>query len=299
MKNLIFTAITIVAYLSSLPAFGQSPPDSIVRRLQAERAYYKTLGQEYSPDSTVTVSKTTISDIKGYWFNEHLLDRPRIILYLHGGGYIMGSMDTYRPMLTHLAKHLGAAVLFIEYSLAPEHPFPVANLEVLGVYQDLIMRYPDHKITVAGDSAGGGLAISLVHYASQARLPLPASLTLVSPWIDLKNDNESFVTRQALDPILDRKTLERYAAYYAPNGIEEADPSELTFTEFPPVLLMVGTDEVLIDDAKNFYAYIKPVQRKARLKVYAGQKHVWPVSDIHSQESAAALDDIRDFVAKH
>ena len=199
-------------------------------------------------------------------------------------------------MLTHLSKSLSTAIVYIEYSLSPEHPFPAANNEVLDVYRALTKKYPDYKITIIGDSAGGGLAISLVNDAQKAGLPMPASLALMSPWIDLKCDNNSYTTKQTLDPILNKDFLYSHALMYASNNIKVANPSEIKFKKFPPVLLMVGTDEVLNDDAKNFYASIKPVQAKATFKEFAGQKHVWVFSHIDSPASIEAMNDMKHFI---
>jgi acetyl esterase/lipase len=202
-------------------------------------------------------------------------------------------------MLSHLSGSLNLPLLYVEYSLSPEHPFPTANDEILKVYRELVKKYPGYKITIIGDSAGGGLAISLVNDAQQANLPIPASLALISPWIDLKCNNNSYTTKQAKDPVLNKKFLYDHALLYAPNKMKEADPSEIKFKKFPPVLLLVGTDEVLNDDSKNFYAYIKPFQKNAKLKEFEGQKHVWLFSHIDSKASIEAIGDIKGFIASN
>ena len=117
-----------------------------------------------------------------------------------------------------------------------------------------------------------------------------------SPWIDLKCANGSYETKQALDPILSKDFLYNHALMYSSNNIKEADPSELKFKKFPPVLLLVGTDEVLNDDSKNFYAFIKRIQKNSKLKEYDGQKHVWLFSHIDSNKSVEAIEDMKDFI---
>lgn len=199
-------------------------------------------------------------------------------------------------MLSHLSKSLNLPVLFVEYSLSPEHPYPAANNEIFKIYQQLITSYPTYNISVIGDSAGGGLAISLVNDAQKAGLRDPASIALISPWIDLKTKNESYRTKQAVDPILNQKFLAEHAVWYANGKMKEADPSEIRFRRFPPVLILVGTDEVLNDDAKHFYTFIKPIQRKSELKEFDRQKHVWIFSHIGSKASVEALADIKNFI---
>ena len=275
---------------------AQNIPDSTMQKINGFRGFYETLGKVYPPDSTITVNATEIAGVKSYWFNQNQLTQKNIVIYLHGGVYTYGNINAYRAMLTHLARSLNLPVLYIEYSLSPEHPFPAANNEILKVYREIKKQYPGYKITIIGDSAGGGLALSLVNDAQKADLPIPTSLALISPWIDLKCVNNSYTTKQAIDPILSKDFLFNHALMYASNKMKEADPSEIKFKKFPPVLLLVGTDEVLNDDSKNFYAYIKPIQAKAKLKEFAGQKHVWLFSHIDSQASIEAVNDIRVFI---
>lgn len=186
--------------------------------------------------------------------------------------------------------------MYVEYSLAPEKPFPAAKNEIFSVYSALKKKYPDHKFTIIGDSAGGGLAITLVHDCIDAKVAVPNSLALLSPWIDLKTKNTSYVTKKLVDPILSKEMLHDHAMLYARGKLKEADPSELKFKQFPPVFLLVGTDEVLNDDSKNFFNYIKPIQSKSKLKEFKGQKHVWLVSHIDSKESLEAMSDIKGFI---
>ncbi|MCX2682060.1 alpha/beta hydrolase fold domain-containing protein [Galbibacter sp. EGI 63066] len=228
-----------------------------------------------------------------------MLNQGEIIVYLHGGVYTYGNFNTYHTMLTHLASSLNSPMVYIEYSLSPEHPYPTANNEIFKVYKELQKKYKDYKITVMGDSAGGGLAIALIKDAQKANLSMPASLALISPWIDLKCANDSYETKQALDPILSKDFLYNHALMYSSNNIKEADPSELKFKKFPPVFLLVGTDEVLNDDARNFYTYITPIQKISKFKEYDGQKHVWLFSHIDSKASIEAMEDIKEFISSN
>lgn len=297
MKQALKLHFLISALLLSLSSIhAQNIPDSTMQKINGFRAFYESLGKAYAPDSSITVSETAIAGVKSYWFNQRLLNQKHLIIYLHGGAYAYGSINAYRAMLSHLARLLNSPILYVEYSLSPEHPYPAANNEILKVYRELQHKYPGYKITIIGDSAGGGLAISLVHDAQKANLPVPTALALISPWIDLKGNNKSYETKQAADPILNKKFLHDHALLYAGNHIKEADQSEIKFRQFPPVLLLVGTDEILNDDARNFYAYIKPIQPAARFKEFEGQKHVWIFSDINARQSVEAVNDISAFI---
>ena len=140
---------------------------------------------------------------------------------------------------------------------------------------------------------------SLVNDAQKAKVQIPDALALISPWIDLKCVNNSYTTKQAVDPILNKGFVYSQAQMYAGSKMKEADPSEIKFKKFPPVLLLVGTDEVLSDDSKNFYTYIKPIQPKAKMKEFEGQKHVWVFSQIDSPASVEAISDIKVFLASN
>jgi acetyl esterase/lipase len=294
--------IVKLAFIMSMLQFSfssvnaQNIPDSTMQNIHGFRSFYETLGKVYPPDSTIAIAATEIAGVKSYWFNQNQLTQKNIVMYLHGGVYTYGNINAYRAMLSHLARSLNLPILYVEYSLSPEHPFPAANNEVLKVYRELKKKYPGYKITIIGDSAGGGLAITLVHDAQKTNLPLPNSIALISPWIDLKCNNNSYTTKQAVDPILNKNFLYEHALLYAQGRMKEADPSELKFTKFPPVLLLVGTDEVLNDDTKNFYTYIKPIQTKATMKEFSGQKHVWIFSHIDTPASIEAVNDIKEFI---
>jgi monoterpene epsilon-lactone hydrolase len=193
MKTAIKRFFLLSTLLLSLPgAYAQSLPDSTMHKINGFRAFYETLGKSYPPDSTVSVTETAIAGIKSYWFNQSLINQKHIIIYLHRGVYTYGSIGAYRSMLSHLSKSLSSPIVYIEYSLSPEHPFPAANNEILKVYREVQNTYPGYKITIIGDSAGGGLAVSLVRDAQKANLPMPAHVALISPWIDLKVVNKSY-----------------------------------------------------------------------------------------------------------
>src|SRR5690606_16548109 len=147
-----------------------------------------------------------------------------------------------------------------------------------------------------GDSAGGGLTVSSIHAMNENKLKLPSAILLISPWINLKCNTNSYKTRQHLDPILTRQNLLEYAQYYMGNYGRLADPSELSFSSFPPTFLLVGTNEILYADAKNFYDSIKPIQDNITFKAYQNQTHVWLLTDIGSAVSKETLQDISDFV---
>lgn len=272
--------------------------DSILNKVQADREFFNSLGNAYPADESVGIKREQIGDVTSYWFTPENFDEHDIIIYLHGGSYVLGSIQSHKPMVSHFASALSARILFIQYALAPEKPFPKGINDVSKVYRELINKHPNSNISIIGDSAGGGLAVLLIDRAIKDTLPMPAGVVLISPWLNLRCNTESHETRKELDPILTRNMLQEYANYYAADNWDEADPSQLSFNRFPPLFLLVGSNEILFDDSVTFYEKIKPVQPVIRMKEYKGQNHVWLLVDNKSKASKSALTDIQKFITK-
>ncbi len=272
--------------------------DSILNEVNADRAAFNGLGHIYPADGNVEISGEPIEGVTCYWFVPGKFDKNKIVIYLHGGMFVLGSIETYRAMISHFASAFSTKILFIEYALAPEKPFPNGINDILKVYRELIRRYPDSKITLMGDSAGGGLAATLIKMAYEENLQAPSSVIFLSPWIYLRGNTESYETRKKLDPILTKDKLMQYAGYYAANNWNEADPGQFTFNSFPPLFILVGSNEILFDDSKLFYEKIKLLQPDTQMKEYANQVHGWPLIDIKSDAAKDALTSIEKFISK-
>jgi epsilon-lactone hydrolase len=272
--------------------------DSILDNVNADRAVFNGLGHIYPADSSVEISAEPFEGVGCYWFVPESVDKNKIVIYLHGGMFVLGSIEGYKAMVSHFASAFSAKILFIEYSLAPEKPYPNAANDILKVYRELIHSYPDAKVTVMGDSAGGGLSATLIKMASEEKLPMPSSVILISPWVYLRGNTESYETRKKMDPILTKDKLMEYANYYVANHWNEADPGQLTFNSFPPLLILVGSNEILFDDSKLFYEKIKLLQPDTQMKEYENQVHGWPLIDIKSDAAKDAMTSIEKFITK-
>jgi acetyl esterase/lipase len=200
-------------------------------------------------------------------------------------------------MVSHFAKELHAGVLFIDYALAPENPYPAGLNDILAVYREIANRYPGYKLDLIGDSAGGSLVISAIGEMLKIHLPLPDAVVLISPWIDLECDTLSIEENAQLDCILNKDMLQLFAqAYTGDVALEVSSPKKASLTQFPPVLIMVGSNEILLGDSKYFYDEIKGIQSKSRLTIYDDQQHLWPKKDINKEASRRALAEIADFI---
>lgn len=269
--------------------------DSILTRVNNDRQFFETLGAIYPVSKNVTITESNIATVKSYWFEPDSGNAKDIIVYLHGGYFALGSLNSHKAMVTHICEATNSKILFIEYSLAPENPFPAAINEIVAVYKELLTIYPDDNISMMGDSAGGGLAVSTIYSIIKNNLKLPSSVILFSPWINLKCNTNSYKTRKAIDPMLKKQDLLDYAEFYAGNN-KDTDPNELDFEKFPPTFIVVGSNEILFDDAKNFYDYIKTVQPDTEFKEYENQAHVWLLTNIEGEKSKEVLSDIVKFV---
>lgn len=261
------------------------------------RESYDQKPQPYDNEPTVSITQVIMGGVNCYWFIPEDPSPGRIIIYLHGGGFAAGSFRTHGNMVSHFAKELRAETLFIEYALAPENPYPAGLNDIVAVYRELANRYPKYRLDLIGDSAGASLIISAVGEILKRQLPLPDAVVLISPWVSLECDNPSMEENAQIDHTLNKGMLQLFArAYTGSVSLEVSSPKKASLTDFPPVLVMVGTNEVLLDDSKYFYNAIKGIQGKSRLSIYDDQPHSWLKKDIHKEASRRALAEIAEFI---
>jgi len=227
-----------------------------------------------------------------------------VVLYLHGGGYVFGSPRTHRNLVSRISHVTGLPVLSLDYRLPPVAILPAPIEDALAAYRHLLDEgHAPQRIVVAGDSAGGHLALTLVLHAVEAGLPAPAALVLLSPWTDLTMSGASMVSNAARDPFIQPIALHR-AARVALGGADPADwrssplfaPEDL-FRRVPPALLQVGSTEVLHDDATRTAQRIADAGVRTELQVYERQPHVVPLWN-GTPEARTALREIGRFVAE-
>jgi len=227
-------------------------------------------------------------------------DDGAVVLYLHGGSYVLGSVATHRGLVARLSEACGATALVVGYRLAPEHPFPAALEDAIGAYRWLLARGTDPaRVVVAGDSAGGGLAAATLVALRDAGEPLPAAAVLLSPWVDLEGTGASLAANADADPMIDLGGLRRAAAAYL-DGVDPrtplAAPLHADLGGLPPLLIQVGGNEALLDDALRFAARARAARVKVRLDRWDEMIHVWQAFAPLVPEASAALARVGAFV---
>jgi monoterpene epsilon-lactone hydrolase len=233
-------------------------------------------------------------------------DGPRAgtVLYFHGGSYVVGSPETAMSLTGNLVARTGFRAFSVDYRLAPEHPFPAAIEDTLAAYRALLEEGEDPaSIAFAGDSAGGGLTVTTCLAARAAGLPLPAAIVAFSPGLDGTRTGESMDTKAGIDPLLNREALEHLGAMY--RGDQDPRQELLSpavfadLTGFPPMLLQVGTNELLLDDSTRIAARARDAGVDVILDVTADVAHVYQSFAGVLDEADQALDRAALFLTQH
>jgi len=223
-----------------------------------------------------------------------------VILYLHGGAYTSGSCASHRNAVSHIARAAGIRLLMPEYRLAPEHPFPAALEDALGAYRWLLGRgVPPGKVVLAGDSAGGGLALAVMVAARDEGLPLPAAAALISAWTDLAATGSSLKSRNEKDPWFDADEI----APMARNYHQDTDPRHplvsplyASLNGLPPLMLQVGDHEILLNDSTRVAEKAREAGVDVTLRVWPGMWHVWHFFVGRMPEAKQAILEMAAFI---
>jgi epsilon-lactone hydrolase len=224
----------------------------------------------------------------------------RHVLHLHGGAYVSGAPSYYRHFTWRLANAARASVWTLAYRLAPEHPFPAALEDATAAYISLAGKMPDtSQLFVAGDSAGGGLALGLLIKLRDEGRPLPGAAIAMSPWTDLALTGRSLVSNAAADPMLNARLLPGLANLYlagADPRTPYASPLFGDLNGLPPVLIQVGSDEILLDDAVRISARLRAHDVRSQLQIWPRMPHAWQLFVPLLPEARRAIGQMGEFI---
>lgn len=237
------------------------------------------------------IKDVLIGDMEGEWISVNRAHMKKyVILYCHGGGYSTGSSLYARTLTTKLAESTSMDVLCFDYRLAPENPYPAACEDAMKAWDYLmLLGYGARDVIVAGDSAGGNLALSLVLKLKEQERLLPRGLVLLSPWSDLTSSGKTHVTRAEVDPVLNKEYLERMIHNYVKDAALDnplISPLFGDFTGFPPVYIQVGDNEILLSDATRLHKKMIQANVSAKIDVFKGMWHVFQMSPFKNAHDA-------------
>ena len=273
-------------------------PEATVDRM---RAGMERVSERVAKD--VACEGVRAGGVEAEWIVPPEAQSDRVILYLHGGGYVMGSIATHRATVARIARASKARALALEYRLAPEHPFPAAIDDSVAAYQWLLKQgYKPNKIVIAGDSAGGGLTLATLLALRDRKIPMAAAGVAISPWADLEGTGESHKTRAARDPMVGGPGLSGMAKHYIGNSNPKhplASPIHADYRGVAPLLIQVGDAETLLDDSTRVAKRAKDAGVEVDLEVWDDMIHVWHAFAKILPEGQQAIDKIGKFVLAH
>jgi monoterpene epsilon-lactone hydrolase len=282
-------SIELQKLLEGIRAAGSFDGDLLTMRKMMSRA------PAYPEPADITWRPVDASGVPSEWVIPDDCVAGRAVVYLHGGGYATGTLDSARPLFSHLARATRASLLAVDYRLAPEHPFPAAVDDAVTAYRFAIScgHAPD-AIALCGDSSGGGLALATLIALRDLGDPMPGTTICMSPWTDLTLSGTSLVVNRDADPMVSATTLALMADAYLGEVDRRSPTASPLFADLrglPPLLLQVGSSELLLDDATRFAERAEAADVDVTLEIWDDVFHVW-----HS--FADLLPEARDAIAR-
>lgn len=289
------------AVMSALKAVhSAASPDSMAPEdLERQRKGQELLGRLVAPMLGMSWEPFSLQGMPAAWVRpERGHDKRHIILYCHGGGYTSGNLGYARILAAKLANAAGCEVLAFEYRLAPEHHFPAPLEDAMKAWDYLMhLGYGARDVVIAGDSAGGNLALVLTMLLRDAGRILPRALVLLSPWTDMTASGSSYEERRSLDPMLTMNYIQAVRSAYAPGrqwDLPTLSPLFGDFHRFPPVLIQVGTNEILLSDSVRLRDRLVQQGIPCRLEVWPEMWHVFQMFPM--KKASQAMDSIGRFL---
>lgn len=271
--------------------------------LAHSRKALERLGTWLPPSKGVRLEKVSVA---GMYCEIHQPDQPLndgLIIYMHGGGFCLGSPRSHRYLVSRLAKIAGMKAIAMDYRKAPEHPFPAALEDVVRIYEHYLSEgVPAEKMVFAGDSAGGNLVVSSLLRLKRLQRPLPAAACCLSPWTDLTMSGATLKTRRHLDLMLSSELLHQFSNHYVVDTHRTSETLSPLFGDLsglPPLLVQVGAHEVLLDDARRLVRKAHSAGVNATLEIWDDMQHVWHYTAFFLKDGERAMAHIGEFFRSH
>ncbi|MBU2547809.1 MAG: alpha/beta hydrolase [Proteobacteria bacterium] len=267
---------------------------------EERRAGFEEHTSVLAPAADVSVEPTRVGDMAAEWIFTPNAHEDRVVLYFHGGGYAIGSLNTHREMVSHIARAARARVLLVDYRLAPEHPFPAAVEDAKAAYRHLLDRgAAPGRMVLAGDSAGGGLTVAALVALRDQGVSLPAAGICLSPWVDLAGEGDSMTGKAEADPTVGYDDLQVFVRAYLGDRDPKTPLASQLYADLsglPPLLIQVGTSEVLLDDSTRLAKRAEQAGVEATLETWEEMVHVWHFFASMLPEGREAVERIGRFV---
>ena len=287
------------AIVAALAAQAATPP-ATPPTLEESRAGFEAMTSGFAVPADVRVVPARAGSVPAAWVSTPGARDDGALLYLHGGGYILGSIRTHTELCSRLARATGLRVLAIDYRLAPEHPFPAAVEDAVAAWRWLLEQGLDApRIAIAGDSAGGGLALATLVALRAAGLRLPGCAVCLSPFADLSDERPDEANG---DPLLTPEAIQMMANTYLQGGDPKEPTASPVFADLsglPPLLIQVGTRERLLSDSLRVAERARAAGVDVTLEKGEGLIHVWQLFGPEMPEAREAVAQIGAFVRKH
>lgn len=285
-----------------LREFLAAAPNTDQMSLDERRAFFDSLSEQFPTPADVVVERADANGVRAEWVRAAGARPDSVVLYLHGGGYIVGSPLSHRHLVAELGRAAEAAALSLDYRLAPEYPFPAAVEDAVTAYAWLLDQgISPNRIVIAGDSAGGGLTVATMLLLRDRGIALPAGGVCISPWADLTISAESYKTKADVDPMLNKDQLMMMAAAYLAGADPRSPLASPIFADLKglsPLLIQVGTDEIILDDSLVLAERAKEAGVACTLEVSEEMIHVWHFFYPLVRQGREAIARIGEFVRK-
>jgi epsilon-lactone hydrolase len=289
--------------LQAIVQMLRSGPSLAELSIEEQRATFDALTSQFQLAEDVRCQPVDAGGVPAEWIITPEATDGRVIYYLHGGGYVMGSINTHREMISRLSRAARARALAIDYRLAPENPFPAAVEDSTAAYRWLLSTGVDPaRLVIAGESAGGGLTVATLVALRDAGDPLPTAAVCLSPWVDLEGLGESMTTKAEIDPITQREDILELAKAYLGDAHPRtplAAPLYADLTGLPPLLIQVGTAETLLDDSTRLAERARSAGIDVVLEPWDDMFHMWHFFAAMLPEGQQAIDRIGGFIRNH
>ncbi len=284
----------IVQMLRSRPAPATPPTFSEMRQ------GFELMAMMFPVAADITREPVSAGGVPAEWVSAPGTTPDGAVLYLHGGGYVLGSINTHRDLAARLSRAAGVRALVIDYRLAPEHPFPAAVDDATTAYRFLLDQgLNPARLVIAGDSAGGGLTVATLVALRDAGSPLPAAGVCLSPWVDLAGEGASMTGKADVDPMIQKAGLVAMAGAYLGGADPRsplAAPLYADLHGLPPLLIQVGTAETLLDDATRLAERARAAGVQVQLQPWEDMIHVFQIFAAMLPEGQQAIDAIGSFI---